>query len=161
VKIESAEGDGTTVLIYLPRYLGEAAPPDALATSGEVQRGSPDEIVMVVEDEERVRHYSAEALRELGYTVLQAATGAEALQRIQAGQAVTLLFTDIVMPGMTGRELTLMARRSLPGLKVLYTTGYSSDADFPHTAGVPGTELLQKPFTVEQLGRKVRDLLDG
>ena len=107
------------------------------------------------------RNWSVEALRELGYTVLHAGTGAEAIRIIESGQGVTLLFTDLVMPGITGRELALLARRRLPELKLLYTTGYTASP--PVAAAVPDGSMptLQKPFSFAQLARKLREVLDG
>src|SRR5690606_24060189 len=113
---------------YLPRFYGDAAAAAPKRTEAPPRPGDPGEIVMVVEDEERVRNYSVEALRDLGYTVVQADSGAAALSMIEAGQDVTLLFTDVVMPEMNGRELADRAVAKLPKLKVLYTTGYTRNA---------------------------------
>jgi CheY-like chemotaxis protein len=162
VKIYSELGVGTNVKVYLPRYYGEAEPAERKTISAAAApAGRPDEIVMVVEDEERVRAYSTEALRELGYTVVSAPNGPEALKLIDAGQKVTLLFTDVVMPQMTGRQLADFARKKLPGLKVLFTTGYTRNAVVHNGVLDPGTHFLTKPFDIEQLAAKVRDVLDS
>jgi PAS domain S-box-containing protein len=161
VKIYSEPGHGTTVKIYLPRFYGAApseAPKRVVAQS---HGGELREIVMVVEDEERVRRYSVEALRDLGYTVVHAASGREALRMIDQGQDVTLLFTDIVMPEMTGRELANLALASLPRLKVLFTTGYTRNAVVHNGVLDPGTNFLPKPFGIEELAAKVRSVLDS
>lgn len=161
VGIDSRIGAGTTLNVCLPRYTGAEAPQRLRAPRTEAPAGSPDEVILVVEDDERVRNWSVEALRELGYTVLHAATGGEAIRIIESGQGVTLLFTDLVMPGITGRELAVLARRRLPELKLVYTTGYTGNAPV-HVAvpeGDPAT--LQKPFSFEQLARKLREALDG
>jgi PAS domain S-box-containing protein len=160
VAIDSAPGEGTTISLYLPRSLNEEKPAAAAARAGPVPGGTADEIILVVEDEERVRNYSVEALRELGYTVVHAASGSEALGMIEGGQAVTLLFTDIVMPEMTGRELAERARATLPDLKLLYTTGYARDGSAPDAAGEAGIPYLAKPFDIEQLGARVRAAID-
>jgi len=160
VKIYSEPGHGTTLKIYLPRHYGAEATAAAKREAVGLPRGSADEIVLVVEDEERVRNYSIEALREFGYTVVAAANGAEALRLIEEGQPVTLLFTDIVMPGMTGAQLAVAARKKLPSLKVLFTTGYTRNAIVHNGVLDPGTQLLAKPFGLEQLASKVRDVLD-
>jgi CheY-like chemotaxis protein len=108
-----------------------------------------------------VRALSVEALRELGYTVIHADSGAAAMRMIDEGQDVSLLFTDIVMPGITGRELRVLATARLPHLKVLFTTGYSRNAAIDESVVEAGAQLLHKPFSVEQLAAKVRAALDG
>lgn len=161
VKIYSEIGLGTTVKIYLPRFYGDAPAAAPKRLEAAHHPGDPEEIVMVVEDEERVRNYSIEALRELGYTVVHAASGAEALQMIEAGQPVHLLFTDVVMPEMNGRQLADLALQALPRLKVLYTTGYTKNAVVHNGVLDPGTNFLPKPFGIDQLAAKVRSVLDG
>jgi PAS domain S-box-containing protein len=156
VRIDSEPGEGTIVRVYLPVHDGDLAESEHAAGPVELPRGTPDEIVLVVEDEERVRNYSVEALRELGYTVLDAADGPSALRVIESGQPVTLLFTDIVMPEMTGRELAARAARKLPGLKLLFTSGYTREA-----AGTEADTVLAKPFSLDQLAVRIRAALDG
>lgn len=162
-KIYSEEEHGTTVKLYLPRHHGAERPaaPRALASQKALMRGSPSEIILVVEDEERVRLVSVEALRDLGYTVRHAASGSEALALLEEQPGITLLFTDIVMPGMTGRELADIAVAQQPDLKILYTTGYTRNAVVHGGKIDPGVAFLAKPFTIEQLGTKVRAVLDG
>ncbi|MER2535975.1 MAG: PAS domain-containing protein [Rhizobiaceae bacterium] len=161
VKIYSEIGHGTTVKIYLPRHYGEAEAEDRTAAAGSLDRGSRQETILVVEDDERVRNFSTEALRELGYTVFEAGSGKDALAIIDSGQTIALLFTDVVMPGMTGRELAVVARQKAPALKVLYTTGYTRNAVVHNGVLDAGTHLLQKPFSIEQLAAKIRAVLDG
>ncbi len=160
VKIYSEIGLGTTAKIYLPRHLGgntlrkvEAAVP--------VVRGSRREVVMVVEDEDRVRAVSVEALKELGYAVVEAAGPLEALVLLENGQEVHVLFTDVVMPDMSGRQLADLAREMVPNLKILYTTGYTRNAIVHNGILDAGTNLLTKPFTIEELASKVRTILDA
>jgi PAS domain S-box-containing protein len=162
VKIYSELGHGTTIRIYLPRHEGEpaAAQPRPEAPPADL-RGDPREIVLVVEDEARVRTYAVEALRELGYTVIQAGGGLEALRLIDEGQDVTLLFTDVVMPEMTGRQLADQARRRLPALRVLYTTGYTREAVTRNGMLGPASAFLAKPYGLDQLAEKVRAVLDA
>jgi PAS domain S-box-containing protein len=156
VRIETDQGHGTTVRLYLPVHHGPApAPLVEQPTAGPV-RGRPGEMVLVVEDEERVRAFSVEALRELGYSVIGARDGREALRLIEGGQRIALLFTDVVMPEMTGRELAERARARLPGLKVLMTSGYA-----PEAAGVEAETILAKPFDLERLAAAVRAALDA
>ena len=160
VKIYSEIGRGTTVKVYLPRHLGAAS--TTLADEAEkaaLPLGTPDTIVLVVEDEEPVRHMTVDALRELGYTVVQASDGKEALQHLQLQPRVDVMFTDIVMPDMTGRELVDQARKSRPDLKVLYTTGYTRNAVVHNGVLDRDVAFLPKPFTLEQLAAKIRDVL--
>ena len=160
VRVYSEPGHGTTFKLYLPRFWGEELPVVRRAP-GPVRQGRPTEIILVVEDEDRVRNNSVESLRELGYTVLHAASGSEALEMIEAGQDVTLLFTDIVMPGMTGRQLADRATELLPRLKVVYTTGYTRNAVVHNGVLDPGTNFLPKPFGIEQLAAKIAEVLDA
>jgi signal transduction histidine kinase/CheY-like chemotaxis protein len=160
VKIYSEPGHGTTLKIYLPRFQGpDGAPAEAPAAIA--QAGNRAEIVLVVEDDERMRACSVESLRELGYDVMQAGSGAEALTLVEAGYVFTLLFTDIVMPEMTGRQLADRMLARLPDLKVLYTTGYTRNAIVHNGVLDAGTHLLPKPFGIAQLAEKVRAVLDG
>jgi len=160
VKIYSEVGVGTTVKIYLPRHYGEAIREEPKDNSTATHRGLPSELVMVVEDEDRVRAVSAEALRELGYSVIEASGPLEALRLFDAGKRVSLLFTDVVMPDMSGRELADEARKRQSDLKVLYTTGYTRNAIVHNGILDPGTSLLTKPFSINDLALKVRRLLD-
>ncbi|MEJ8848010.1 ATP-binding protein [Variovorax rhizosphaerae] len=163
VKVESAPGRGTVVEIYLPRHHGEAIAASAApaAQRTQVLRGTADEVVMVVEDEPRLRTVSVEALCELGYSVIEAASAHDALRMLGEGRTVSLLFTDVVMPEMSGRELADRARQRVPGLKVLLTTGYTRRAMPRNGALGPDTRLLTKPFSVDQLALRVRQTLDS
>lgn len=160
VKIYSEVGHGTTIKVYLPRTLGSETPATVRRTATSVRGGAPGEIILVVEDEERVRNFSTEALRELGYTVLHANGGPAALALIDAGQDVTLLFTDVVMPEMTGRELVDEAVKRLPNLKIVFTTGYTRNAVVHNGVIDPGTNFLAKPFGIDQLAAIIREALD-
>jgi CheY-like chemotaxis protein len=161
VKIYSEPNAGTTVKVYLPRYMGDAPATSLEADERAVPRGGVDEIILVVEDDEKVKRMSVEALRELGYTVVHAQTPSEAL-KILAGQPhLALLFSDIVMPEMTGRELAEHMVALRPGLRVLFTTGYTQNAIVHHGIVDRGTAFLPKPFTLDQLARKVRAVIDG
>src|SRR5690606_9180909 len=121
VKIYSEMNVGTTVKIYLPRWYGEEQEVEMRADLTATHRGLPSETVMVVEDDDRVRSVSVEALKDLGYSVVEADGPTEALRLLENGADPALLFTDVVMPDMSGRELADLARRRNPGLKVLYT----------------------------------------
>ncbi len=159
VTIYSEEGHGTTVKLYFPRYHGTAAAPLS-PESVPLPRGSEGEVVMLVEDNDDVRAYSRMILSELGYRVLEATEAESALAILASDQRVDLLFTDVVLPGRSGRVLADEAARLRPGLKVLYTTGYSRNAIVHHGRLDPGVQLITKPFTFEQLAGRVRDVLD-
>ena len=124
---------------------------------------SGTETVLVVEDEANVRAFSVSALRELGYRVLEASDGPEALELLgRIGEPIHLLFTDVVLPnGMNGPVLAERAVALQPAMRVLFTTGYSRDAVFPNAHSAVGAEVIKKPFTFADLANKVRENLDG
>jgi signal transduction histidine kinase/ActR/RegA family two-component response regulator len=161
VKIYSEAGRGTAVKVYLPRFIGDAAvrPSDGPAETRPT--GSSDEVILVVEDEPAVRRMSVDALRDLGYSVVHAESAAKALQKLDLLPTLSLIFTDIVMPEVNGRQLAEEAVNRRPGLKVLYTTGYTRNAVVHDGTLDPGVALLSKPFSLDQLARKVRQVLDG
>jgi signal transduction histidine kinase/CheY-like chemotaxis protein len=162
VKIYSEVGHGTTVKLYLPRYSGDQSADIEMATkAAQLPVGHVEDIILVVEDEARVRQVSVDALRELGYSVLQAASPSEALQQQKDHPGIKLLFTDIVMPEMSGRQLADKILEAQPNIKVLYTTGYTRNAVVHNGVIDPGTFFLPKPFTIEQLALKVRQVLDS
>jgi len=160
VKIYSEVDVGTTVKIYLPRFAGEEAGSDL--SQQEIPPGAShqNETILVVEDDERVRSMSSESLRELGYTVIEAASAKEAIRTIENGFVPDLLFTDVVMPDMTGAELAAELSKRYPELKVLFTTGYTRNAIVHNGVLDAGKHLLPKPFAIEDLAAKVRTLLD-
>ena len=160
MKIYSEPGVGTTIKIYLPRHYGNPEQGASNTQPRPIDGGLPSEVIMVVEDEDRVRAVSAEALRELGYTVVEASGPNEALKMIEAGQELSLLFTDVVMPEMSGRQLVDVLRKKNPKLRVLYATGYTRNAIVHNGILDPGTQLLPKPFSLEDLAEKVRSILD-
>lgn len=160
VKLYSEVGHGTTVKIYLPRFYG-AEDVTAPVAAEIIRDGSQSETVLVVEDDPRVRAFSTEALRELGYSVVAAANGAEALRLIEGGAKIDLLFTDMIMPEMNGRQLAEAALQRLPQLKVLFTTGYAPNATLHNGVLGPEAAQLHKPFSLEQLAAAVRAALDG
>jgi signal transduction histidine kinase len=161
VKIYSEPGVGTTVKVYLPRHFGDSAAPLISGEMAELPRASGDEVVLVVEDEERVRLLSVDALRELGYIVIHATGPYQALKLIAEQPRIDLLFTDIVMPDMDGRRLAEAALIERPGLKVLYTTGYTRNAIVHNGVLDHDVHFIAKPFTIAQLAAKVRQVLDA
>jgi PAS domain S-box-containing protein len=160
VKIYSEPGEGTTVKVYLPRLAavrGDPEPEVAL-----VPARSAGETILVVEDDEDVRAFTADVLGELGYRVAVASDGATALAMLEKLASIDLLFTDVGLPnGMNGRQLAEKARQRCPGLRVLFTTGYARNAIVHQGRLDPGVELIVKPFTHSSLAAKVRRVLDG
>ena len=162
VKIYSELGEGTTVKVYLPRHRGEIESVKTEDGPGTIARAIGKEAVLVVEDDDALRAYTTESLRELGYRVLEAASGAAALEILAKDQAVDLMFTDVVMPGgVNGRQLAdEVARRGLK-LKVLFTTGYTRNAIVHHGRLDPGIHLIGKPFSFQELASRIRARLDA
>ena len=117
-------------------------------------------LILVAEDDDAVREFIARALRRDGHEVETVTDGSEALNALQT-KRFDMLFTDIVMPGINGRILADRAREARPGLKVLYTTGYTRNAIVHNGMLDPGVSFLAKPFTLDQLAVKVRQVLDG
>jgi signal transduction histidine kinase len=160
VKIYSQIGKGTTVKVYLPRALRTVAVPEEI-DAAPVVGASGNESILVVEDETDVRSYLVETLRDLNYRVQEAPDGAAALALYDSHPfRVDLLLTDIVMPGMNGRQLAREMQSRVSTLKVLFITGYSGDAITHQGRLDPGISLLQKPLTQAVLATKIRDLLD-
>jgi len=161
VSIYSEVGEGTTVRLYLPRFFGAAETPDVEIEADEAPLGARSEVVLVVEDEPRVRQFAIDVLQELGYTVLAASRPEEALKIVGERDDIALLFTDIVMPVMNGRRLADLARETRPDLKVLYTTGYTRNAVVHNGMIDVGVAFLPKPYSIRDMARKVRDVIDG
>jgi signal transduction histidine kinase/ActR/RegA family two-component response regulator len=163
IRIYSEIGHGTTVKIYLPRLASAttvASVPAERAESATVRRARPQESIMLVEDNDGVRDYARGALEELGYSVLAARDGTEAL-RIIDGARVDLLFTDVVLPGnVGGRVLADKILELRPGLPVLFTTGYTRNAIVHDGRLDPHVQLLGKPYTQQDLARKIREMID-
>ena len=158
IKIYSEPGEGTTVKLYLPRADRERQEP--LPPACPVRFTNRQETVLVVEDDDEVRDQAARQLRELGYRVISAANGNDALEWLSE-QEVDLLFTDVIMPGgPNGPELARLARQRLPELPVLYTSGYTENAIVHHGRLDPGVHLLEKPYHKTDLAQKIRDALD-
>ena len=160
VSIESRPGQGTTVRLYLPRAAEAAALRGDGAAKGDRSLGGM-ETILLVEDDELVRRYAQAQLAALGYRVLHAEDGQQALRLLQGGEPVDLLFTDVVMPGMSGRELAQQALAQRPRLRVLYTSGYTEDAIVHEGRLEPGVRLLAKPYRRDELARSIRGLLDA
>jgi len=163
VKIYSEVGEGTTVRIYLPRYRGPDAVDEPLQLP-QTALGVAGETLLVVEDDDDVRRYLVDILREANYRVLEASEAQQALdvlRRPPAEQPIDLLLTDVVLPRMNGRQLARHAQGLRAGLKVLFMTGYSRNAIIHQGRLDHGVELIQKPLTQEQLTQRIRSLLDS
>jgi PAS domain S-box-containing protein len=160
IKIYSEPGHGTTVKVYLPRARGGKRTGEYQSPSAGAPSAHGKETILVVEDDDDVRVFIAESLQDLDYTVLQAADAPSALALLDAGGAVDLLLTDVILPGPNGRELAEGARRKRPRLKVLFMTGYSRNAIVHQGRLDEGVQLIQKPITQAALAAKVRGVLD-
>ncbi len=161
VKLYSESGLGTTVRIYLPRLLGAQVVDEAEPASTPLPDAAPQETILVVEDDDDVRVITVDSLRELGYRVLDVADGPSALAVLRREPRIDLLFTDVVLPGgMTGAQVAAQARGLLPGLRVLFTTGYARNAIVHQGRLDSGVHLLTKPFSHAELANKIRFLLD-
>jgi signal transduction histidine kinase len=158
VTIYSEPDVGTTVKLYFPRYRG--ADETAAVEPLPYPKGGEGEVVLVVEDNADVRNFSVMSLRELGYAVIEAAEADTAIAILKRDERIDLLFTDVVLPGRSGRELAQEAGRVRPGLKVLFTTGYSRNAIVHNGRLDADVQLLSKPFAFEQLATQVRDVID-
>ena len=160
VRIYSEIGEGTTVKIYLPRSVSDTRNP-TVGQANKLSRSTGAETILVVEDDDELRQYATDVLKELGYHVMSASSGAAALATLNGSHQIDLLLTDVVMPGgMDGRELADKAVGHRPGLRVLYMTGYTRNAIIHQGRLDRGTNLISKPFSFEELAAKVRQVLD-
>jgi len=158
VRIESSEGEGTTVSIFLPRHLGEADHDDGAPQDAGAPVAGAGETVLVVDDEPSVRMLVTDLLRELGYTALEAADGAGGLALLQSKSRVDLLISDVGLPGlMNGRQMADAARVGRPDLKVLFITGFAETALLTNGQLEPGMAVLTKPFTLDMLATRIRE----
>src|SRR5215467_14371707 len=158
VKIYSEPAQGTTIKIYLPRHLKEAKVEEPLLRP-DLDITAEGETILVVEDDADVREYTCVALTALRYSVLEAGEATAALRVLDDHPEIILLLTDVGLPGINGSRLAREARSRLPSLKILYTTGYARNAIVHHGLLDADVHLLPKPFTVDALGRKIRDVL--
>jgi PAS domain S-box-containing protein len=160
VRIYSELGQGTTMCIYLPRHYGEAENDIEVLNSPNVMRGEQDKTVLVIDDEPTVRMLVTEVLSELGYHAVEAGDGAEGLSILQGSEPIDLLISDVGLPGgMNGRQVADAARIIRPALKVLFITGYAENAVVGNGHLEPGMQVLTKPFAMDVLAERIRDLL--
>jgi PAS domain S-box-containing protein len=160
VRIDSEVGRGTDVCLYLPRHGGAVAEEDPHAALGSPPRAAPGETVLVVDDEPTVRMLVTEVLEDLGYTAIEAADGVAGLKVLQSDVRIDLLVTDVGLPGgMNGRQMAEAGRDKRPGLKVLFITGYAEATVLGHGQLAPGMQVITKPFVVEVLGARIREMI--
>jgi CheY-like chemotaxis protein len=161
IKIYSEEGHGTTVKLYLPQATGIASTADVLVAEPGIsgfERG--DKSILVVEDDALVREYVVTQINSLGYNTLAASNAAGALAIINGPDRIDLLFTDVIIPGgLNGRQLATEALTRRPGLKVLYTSGYTENAIVHHGRLDAGVLLLPKPYLSSDLARMIQTAL--
>jgi two-component system, cell cycle sensor histidine kinase and response regulator CckA len=160
ITFTSEPGKGTTFQVYLPAVNGEVSLAGAAPGLQHLARGT--ETILLAEDEATLRRTVARFLEGQGYTVLQAANGQEALQLMEDhGPGIDLLLTDVIMPGMGGRALAEQAQARRPGLRILFMSGYISDASLRDTVVKYGSHFLQKLFTTAILAGKLREVISG
>ncbi len=159
--VYSEKGMGTTFKIYFP-VVEESIEKKQFVEKQPVHHRQGNETILLVEDNSQVRHLSRTILERQGYEVLEADTGKSALEAITSHKVpVDLLLTDVVIPGMNGREVYQKAAEHYPGLKVLFMSGYPDEVIAQKGVLEKGIQFIQKPFSVEGLSAKVRDVLDS
>jgi signal transduction histidine kinase/CheY-like chemotaxis protein len=158
--VYSELGKGSVFKVYLPRVGGAAALVPQIAADGAPQRGS--ETILIAEDSEGLREIAREYLGNLGYTVIEASSGEQALQRAQEfGGEIHLLLTDVVMSGMNGRELADLIAQKYPGIKILFTSGYTDDSIARQGIFDLSVAFIQKPYRPKALATKIREILSA
>lgn len=161
VRIYSEAGEGAMICLYLPRHFGEVDDADLIPEVEQAPRAQAGETVMVVDDEPTVRMLVAEILHELGYQCIEASDGVAGLKLLQSGARIDLLVTDVGLPGgMNGRQMADAARIDRPDLKVLFITGYAENAVVGNGHLDPGMHVMTKPFAMEALGSRIRELIE-
>jgi PAS domain S-box-containing protein len=161
IKLYSRAGHGTTVKIYLPK-IGSAADARTDTAADSQQAGRPrNETILVVEDNDSVRSFTTDTLRDLGFEVIEAVDAAQALKILDQHAPVDLMFTDIGLPGLNGRELAATVQRRHPKVRMLFTSGYAQMPSPTGSKSIADIPLLSKPFTRAQLYERVCEVLDG
>jgi PAS domain S-box-containing protein len=159
-RIHSQPGEGTTVSIYLPRYHTDADRVEVVQDAEPLPAAEQGETILVVDDEATIRMLVADILGDLGYTVIEAADGAGGLKVLQSNAQVDLLITDVGLPGgMNGRQVADAARATRPGLRVLFITGFAETTLLSDGQLEPGMSILTKPFPVDALAARIREML--
>jgi signal transduction histidine kinase/CheY-like chemotaxis protein len=162
VRLRSAEGQGTVVMIYLPRYLGDADAAHEVVAAASPERAQDDAVVVVVEDEPEVRMVIVDVLSDLGYTVVEASDSRSGLRVLETQPRVDLMVSDVGLPGgMNGRQLADAARQRRPALKVLFITGYAEAAALDAGLLERGMQVMTKPFGMDALAARVQAMIEG
>jgi signal transduction histidine kinase/PAS domain-containing protein len=161
VRVYSEVGQGTTMCLYLPRHYGDAAREQMPAAKSDIPHGTGGKTVLVVDDEPTIRMLVSEVLEEMGHAALEAHDGPSAVQLLQSNATIDLLITDVGLPGtMNGRQVADAARGVQPDLKILFITGYAENAVLGNGPLEPGMELVTKPFPMQTLAMRVREMLE-
>jgi signal transduction histidine kinase len=162
VRIYSEVGQGTTMRLYLPRHVGEAEAAEDMPNLAQAPRAAAGQTVLVVDDEPTIRMLVREVLEDLGYAAVEAADGASGLGILRSDARIDLLVTDVGLPGgMNGRQLADAARTTRPDLKVLFITGYAENAVIGNGHLEPGMHVMTKPFAMEALASRIKELIGG
>jgi CheY-like chemotaxis protein len=162
VRIYSEVGQATTMCLYLPRHTGPDTEAELPASGTAQTYGGYCETVLVVDDDPTVRMLILDVLEEAGYRTLEAVDGAAGLKLLQSNDRIDLLITDVGLPGgINGRQVADAGRALRPGLKILFITGYAENAVVGHGHLEPGMQIITKPFAIELLGNKIRDMIDS
>ena len=161
VTLASQVGKGTTVTLYLPRATAEPVKEDAWLTSDSTVPQGDGELILVVEDDHLVREATLQRLEALGYAVIEARTGPEAIERLKSDEPIALVFSDIAMPGgMTGYDLARWVLAAKPRVKVMLTSGYNAARERDGRDAIAHIKVLAKPYTLAELARSIRETLD-
>ncbi len=158
-KIYSEVGKGTTFKLYLPRFRGPTEDDHALPELSQDHQAHAGETVLVVEDEPVVRGLIVEVLSDLGYAAIEAADGNQGLEVLQSKRRIDLMITDMGLPGLNGRQIADAGRQLRPELRVLFMTGYAENAALASGFLEPGMAMITKPFAMELLATRVREIL--
>lgn len=160
-RIYSEFGKGTTIKLFLPRYRGEDEEEEQRPSLRDVPGADDGEVVLLIEDEPVVRGLIVEVLDELGYRAIEAHDGARGLDILQSRRRIDLLITDIGLPGLNGRQIAEAGRVARPDLKVLFMTGYAENAALASGFLEPGMAMITKPFAIEVLANRIREIIEG
>jgi CheY-like chemotaxis protein len=161
VRVYSEVGQGTTMCLYLPRHDEDASADEEVALSAPPAPPGDGEVVLVIDDEPTIRMLIAEILTEAGYAIIEAPDGAAGLRVLESNARIDLLITDVGLPGgMNGRQVADAARVSRPDLKVLFITGYAENAIFGRGRLANGMFVVTKPFQVEVLASRIREIIE-
>jgi PAS domain S-box-containing protein len=162
VRVYSEVGEGTTVCVYLPRYLGAVEDDTADEIFSKLSRSEQGETVLIVDDEPTIRMLVTDILEDLGYAAIEAGDSATGLKVLQSDVRIDLLVTDVGLPGgMNGRQMADAARAHRPGLKVLFITGYAENAFLGNESLSPGMAVLAKPFAMDHMAARIRSMIEG